>query len=339
VSQFATSNATSLAAMAGSGLGLKSPNDIYVGLLNSRPIADDIIERFQLTKLYRSKDMTAARKKLSKETAISSEKSGFISISVTDRDKKRAAEMANAYTEELRGLTKRIAVTEASQRRLFYEDQLKQTKESLVLAESGFQQVQQHKGLVQLDAQAKVMLESLAALRAQVAAKQVQVQALQSYSTEHNPDLELAEHELASMQAQVASLEQRDHASGFGDLSLRDVPGAGLEYLRAEHELRYQQALFDMLLKQYDAARLDEAKDAVIIQVVESAIAPDRKSSPQRFLIMIAATAAGLFFGVMLALILQWTQILHADPIMAGKLSDLRSSLRLRLAQTPQSSR
>src|SRR6202034_1243746 len=113
-------------------------------------------------------------------------------------EKKRAAAMANAYTNELRLLTKTLAVTEASQRRLFYEDQLKQAKDALILAELAFQQVQQEKGLVQLDAQAKTMIESLAALRAQVAAKQVEVQALRSYSTERNPDLELAERELAT---------------------------------------------------------------------------------------------------------------------------------------------
>ena len=117
------------------GLGLKNPNDIYIGLLNSRPVADAIIHRFGLATLYRAKDMTAARKKLADETVVASEKNGFIAVSVTDKDKSRAAEMANAYTDELRVLTKTLAVTEASQRRLFYEEQLKQAKDALVAAE------------------------------------------------------------------------------------------------------------------------------------------------------------------------------------------------------------
>ena len=160
------------------------------------------------------------------------------------------AAMANAYTDQLRILTKSLAVTEASQRRLFYEEQLTQVREALVAAELAFQQVQQQKGLIQLDAQAKAMIESLSVLRAQVAAKQVEVQALRSYSTEQNPDVQLAERELTSLQAEEASLEQRNHVPGIAGLGLGNVPAAGLEYLRAAHEFQYQQALYDMLMKQ-----------------------------------------------------------------------------------------
>ena len=215
-------------------------------------------------------------------------------MSVTDGDKSRAAAMANTYTDQLRILTKTLAVTEASQRRLFYEEQLKQTKETLVAAALAFQQVQQQKGLIQLDAQAKAMIEGLAALRAKVAAKQVEVQAMRSYSTEQNPDVQLAERELTSLQAEEMSLEQSNHVPGIAGLGLGNVPSAGLEYLRAEHELQYQQILYDMLMKQYDAARLDESKEAAIIQVVEPAIEPDRRSSPERALIVLWFTIIGL---------------------------------------------
>ncbi len=157
---------------------------------------------------------------------------------------------------------------------------MKRTKEDLIGAEQAFEQVQQKKGVVELEAQAKAMIESLTTLRGKVAAQQVKVEALRSYSTEQNPDVELAERQLSSMQREVAGLEQRSHSTGVGDVALGDVPVAGLEYLRAQHEVIYQQALFDMLMKQYDAARLDEAKEAAVIQVVEPAIPPDRKSSP-----------------------------------------------------------
>jgi len=235
--------------------------------------------------------------------------------------------MANAYTEELRVLTKTLAVTEASQRRLFYEEQLKQAKESLIDAEVSFQQVQQSKGLVELDAQAKAMIEGLALLRAQVAAKEVEVQALRSYSTEHNPNLELAERELSSLRGEAAQLEQRNHSSGFTDLGLGDVPGAGMAYLRAEHEVKYRQTMFDLLIKQYDAARLDEAKDAAIIQVVEPAIAPDRKSSPKRALIVVCFTVAGVLAGCLLVPLLCWKQYAQSDPRTASQLSALRHAV------------
>jgi uncharacterized protein involved in exopolysaccharide biosynthesis len=317
-----------LAALAGGGLGLKNPNDIYIGMLTSRPIADAIIQKFGLMQEYHAKDMTKAREKLAGYTVVKSERNGFISISVTDKDKKHVAEMANAYTQQLRIFTQTLAVTEASQRRLFYEEQLKQAKDALVAAELAFQQVQQQKGLVQLDAQAKAMIEGLAALRAQVAAKQVEVQALRSYSTEQNPDVQLAERELNSLQAEESRLEQSNHSPGIAGLGLGNVPVAGLEYLRAAHELAYRQALFDMLMKQYDAARLDEAKEAAIIQVVEPAIEPDRKSSPKRALIVLLFTLVGFFAGGLMVLLRWWRDIVQSDPIVAKRFEELSDALR-----------
>jgi tyrosine-protein kinase Etk/Wzc len=317
----------SLAALAGGGLGLKNPNDIYIGLLTSRPIADAIIQKFDLAKEYHAKDMTAARQGLAGNTVVASEKNGFIAVSVTDGDKKRVSDMANAYTDELRILTKSLAVTEASQRRLFYEEQLKQAKDALVAAELAFQQVQQQKGLVQLDAQAKAMIESLAALRAQVAAKQVEVQALRSYSTEQNPNVQLAEKELTSLQAEETRLEQSNHSTGIAGLGLGNVPAAGLEYLRASHELQYQQALFDMLMKQYDAAKLDESKDAAIIQVVEPAIEPDHKSSPKRALIVLCFTVVGFFIGCLVALLAWGKQIVSSEPNIVIQMLELKKAI------------
>jgi tyrosine-protein kinase Etk/Wzc len=329
MTQLNNTGAGSLAALAGGELGLKNPNDLYLGLLNSRPIADAIIQEFDLAKAYHAKDMTAARKQLADFTEIASVKSGFITISVTDKDKLRSAKMANAYTAGLRTLTKTLAVTEASQRRLFYEDQLKQAKEALVTAEVAFQQVQQTKGLVQLDAQAKTMIESLAVLRAQVATKQVELQAIRSYSTEHNPEVALAERELLSLQAEAGRLEQRTHSSGFADMGLEDVPGFGMEYLRAEHELKYRQAMFDLLMKQYDAAKLDEAKEAATIQIVEAAIAPDRKSAPKRLTIVLLLTMAGFFAGCILALTLWWRELVKSNPGTETQLQALKKALLL----------
>jgi tyrosine-protein kinase Etk/Wzc len=324
MSQLTSVGGGSLAAIAGGGLGLKNTNDIYVGLLTSRPVSDAIIGKFKLVTVYDAKDMTAARKKLAESTTVASERNGFIAISVMDKNKIRVAEMANAYTTELRNLTQRLAVTEASQRRLFYEDQLKQAKDALVSAELAFQQVEQQKGLVQLDAQAKAMIEGLAAVRAQVAAKQVEVQALLSYSTERNPDVQLAERELASLQAEETRMEQHSPSPGIAGLGLENVPAAGLDYLRAAHELAYRQALFDTLMKQYDAARLDEAKDAAIIQVVEPAIEPDRRSSPKRALIIALSAIVGFFAGCLLVLAPWWKELLRFDPIATRRLEELR---------------
>jgi tyrosine-protein kinase Etk/Wzc len=327
MNQLTSTGGGSLAALAGGGLGMKSPNDIYVGMLTSRPIADAIIQKFGLMQAYHAKNMTEARKILAGFTDVTSEKNGFIAVLVTDEDKKRVAEMANAYTDQLRVLTQTLAVTEASQRRLFYEEQLKQAKDALVAAELAFQHVQQQKGLVQLDAQAKVMIEGISALRAQIAAKQVEAQVLRSYSTEQNPDLQLAEKQLSFLQAEEARMEQNNHAPGFGGLGLGNVPTAGLEYLRAEHELVYRQALFDMLLKQYDVAKLDEAKEAAIIQVVEPAIIPDRKSSPKRGLLVVLFSIAGFFAGCLLSLIIWQKTVLLSDQNSGREFRNLKFAL------------
>jgi tyrosine-protein kinase Etk/Wzc len=297
MSQLALNPSTTspLSGAAGGALSLRNPNELYMGLLTSRPIADGIIAEFGLSGVYHAGDMTAARKALADRTTVTSEKSTLISISVTDTDKKRAADIANAYPEQLRALTKNLAVTEASQRRLFYEQRLKDAKEDLVSAELAFERIQKEKGLVQLDAQTKSLIMSQADLHAQVAAKEVQLQALRSYSTEQNPEVQLLESQLTSLQEQSAKLEERGGSPNSSGLDLADVAGAGAEYLRAEHELEYRQALFDLLLKQYDAARWDEARNAAVIQVVAEAIPPDRKSAPRRTVIVLMFAALGLF--------------------------------------------
>jgi len=319
-------------AAAGGGSILGSPNAIFIGLLKSRPIADAIINEFDLSKSYHSKDMTGARKTLEDNTHVVSEKSTLISISVTDRDKQRAADMANAYTDQLRILTKTISVTEASRRRLFFQEQLKGQKDVLAAAELAFQQVQQSKGLVHLDSQTGVIIGSLAALHGQIAAKEVALQAQRSYSTEHNPEVQLAERELGTMKEEAAQLENHSQSTGYSDMGLKDVPKAGLDYLHAERELQYQQSFFDTLLRQYEAARLDEAKEAAVIQVVESAIQPDRKSTPTRVNILTLSTLIGFLLGCILAWLSHWIDIELSDPEKAHAIRGLKDVL---LGTTP----
>ncbi len=327
MNQLAGSGASSLTALAGGGLSLKNPNDLYIGLLESRLVADAIVRRFDLTKAYRTKTMAAARERLAGNAKITSEKSGLISITVTDGDMRRAADIANAYTDELRALTKNLAVTEAARRRLFYEDQLRQTKDALDAAEVHFQDVQQKSGLVSLNAQSVAMIESLGSLHAQVAAKQVEVEAMRSYSTDNNPEVQLAKSELRSLETEAARAEQHGRSSAPSGLGLADVPEAGMEYLRAQHEVQYQLTLFDLLLKQYDAARLDEGKEAAIIQVVEPAVPPEKKSAPQRGVIMLLATLIGLFVSYLVVRLLHWLETEEANPVHGEALRNLKNAL------------
>jgi len=170
------------ALVAGAGKDFtKNPGDLYVGILKTRPIADALIHRFDLQKVYRDRDMTSTRKDLAGYTDIVAGKDGMISVAVEDKDKKRATDMANAYIEEARGLTKGLALTEASQRRLYYEEQLKSAKDSLATAEAEFKQAQEKSGILQVDAQARVLIEGVGALRAHIVAKEVELEALRSF--------------------------------------------------------------------------------------------------------------------------------------------------------------
>lgn len=316
----------SLAEAAGGGL-LTNPNDIYIGLLRSRLVADAIIEKFHLLSAYRAKDMTAARRELAKRTKILSEPSTLISVSVADPNKQRAADIANAYIDQLRTLTRVISVTEASRRRLFFQEQLSGQKEALIAAEETLQGVQQKKGLVHLDTQANVIIGSLASLRSQISAKEVELHTLRSYSTDQNPNVQLASEELAAMQGEAARLEQNNSPSAFSNMGLKDVPKAGMDYVRAQRELQYQQSLFDLLLRQYEAAKLDEAKEAAIIQVVEPAIPPDRKTSPRPLVILSLSLVLGFFLGCLVAILLHRFDLERADPEGAIALQKLQAVL------------
>jgi len=324
MSQLSSSGQGALASVAAAGLGFKNPDDVYIGLLKSRPVADEIIRKFGLVQLYRSQDMTAARRALADNTKIYSEKSGFISIAVTDPDRKRAAEIANSYVDELRWLTKGLAISEASQRRLFYEEQLKHAKDDLVQAEADLQKIQKEKGLVQLDAQAKAVISTLANLHAQIAAKEVELQTVRSFSTESNSEVQLIETQLASMRAQADRMQLHSPQADSVGMGLQDVAGSGIEYLSAEHEVQYRQIVFDMLLKQYDAARLDEAKNAAVIQVVEPAIPPDRKSSPHRAAIVLIFAILGLLCS---SFYVAGKAILNANESLRTSVLELRAAL------------
>jgi uncharacterized protein involved in exopolysaccharide biosynthesis len=325
LSSLSNTNLGSLASAT--GMSVKSPNDLYVGMLKARPVADALIHRFDLLKVYGSTDMTAARLALASRSDILSQKDGMISISVEDKDKKRAAEMANAYVEELRNVTKGLALTEASQRRLFYEEQLKQAKDDLAGAEVGLKQAQEKSGMIQLDAQAKAIIEGIGDLRAHIVAKQVEVQALRSFATEQNAQLSMAERQLAGMQSELRRLEQQGGGGDIYDISLKKIPEAGLAYIRATREFKFREAVFELLARQYEMARLDEARDAALIQVVEPAVEPERKSFPPRTLMTLLFTLSGMFLGCLIVILGHWTARVQADPARAAQLKELRNAV------------
>jgi len=317
-----------MAALAQKDLGLKNPNDIYVGMLRSRTAEDALIGRFDLLRVYRVKRMSDARRKLENNSSIVLGKEGFVTISVEDKDRNRAPQIANAYVEQLRQLTQDLAVTEAGQRRIFFERQLQLARNNLADAEQALKQTEQSTGVIQLDGQAKAIIESVVRLRALMAAKEVELHAMRLFSTEENPDVMLGEHKLSGLRTQLALLEKQSGGPGDVQVPAGNVPEAGLQYVRKLRDLKYSEAIFDMLAKQSEAARLDEARTAAVIQVLDPAIAPDRKSSPQRTLIVVIVTMLGFFGSVGYVLSTEVLRRLHSDPAAHGRLAMLKAAVR-----------
>jgi len=290
----------SLASLAGGSLGIKNPADMYVSLLTSRTVEDAMIQRFGLMQEYHVKKMSEARKAFEHRTsAVAGSKDGLIRLTVEDHDPKRAAELANGYVEEFRRLSASLAITEAARRRLFFERQVEQAKQSLTAAEDAMAKTQQSTGVLQIDSQARALIESAAVLRAQVVAKEVQIEGMRSFATDDNPNLVLAKQQLAALQAQLERVagSQSDAGSDI-NLSKGRVTGSGMEYLRRYRDLKYQETVFELLANEYEVAKLDEAREGSIVQVVDPAVPPDTKSSPHRTLIVLGATILAFFVAV-----------------------------------------
>lgn len=319
---------------AASALGLKNPDDLYIGLLESQSIADGLIQRFHLMQVYKAKFLSSARKALKSNTKVVSEKSGLISIAVEDHDPKRAAAMANAYIEGLHEMMGHLAVTEAGQRRLFFEQQLEEEKNKLADAEVALEQVEQKTGIIQPAGQAEAAITTIAQMRAQIASSQVQLQALETSATPENPEVVRLQSQIAGLESQLADFEKGNPgaASVAGDVEIptSKVPAASLEYIRKMRDVRYHEALFELLARQFEIAKVDEAKAGEVVQVVDPALVPDRKSWPPRALLTILAGILGMLFAAFWAILQAAYHNWQADPEQAMKLREFKAAMRLR---------
>lgn len=319
---------SALGGMSGSSL-LKNPSDLYVGMLNSRTVSDSIIERFKLQSVYDTKTMTDTRLQLLSSSTIGSGKEGIIVIEVKDKDAKRAAALANAYVEELQKLTQTLAITEASQRRLFFEKQLLQAKQLLTDSEVKLKEMQEKSGLIQLSGQAEALIKSSAELRAQIAAKEVALSAMQTFATGSNPEYVRARQELVSLKEQLKKMESGLN-QGSGDMLVGSgrLPEAGLDYVRRVRDVKYAETIFELMSKQFEIAKIDEAKDGSIIQVLDKAIVPDKKSKPNRGVIVVSTI---LFIGILTTfwiLAREFLRRMKANPAEARRMRKLTDSLK-----------
>jgi uncharacterized protein involved in exopolysaccharide biosynthesis len=236
--------------------------------------------------------------------------------------------------DELYALNNRLALGGASQRRLFFERQLAQEKDRLADAEVALKTTEEATGVIAPSGQTEAIIQMVARLQADITSREVELDALRTSSTEENPDVIRLNTELGGLRAQLRSLESGSDSGKHapGDISIRtaNVPQAGLEYIRKERDVKYHQFLFDLLARQYEAARIDEAKAAPIIQVIDPALVPDRKSSPYRALWAIVGCALGFLLSVGWVLGTHIYRRLEADEEQGRRLALLRQELKLR---------
>ena len=310
-----------LGGMAGAAAGLKNPADQYVAFLKSNSIENALIDRFKLLERYDEEFKQDARKILEKKVNISAGKDGIINVEVDDHDPQFAADLANAHVDELRKLLGRLAVTEAQQRRQFFEKQLEQTKNKLTQAELALRETGVNAAVLKANPASAVA--AVAALQAQVTAQEVRVGAMRGYLAETAPEFKQALTELANLRNQLAKQSQQDKGQGT----------AQGDYVSAYREFKYQETLFELFAKQFEVAKADEAREGATIQVVDVAQPPERKSKPKKALIAVLATLASGFVLLLYVFIRQALRNGAQDQETATKLQALRQSWRKALGK------
>ncbi len=276
--------ASALTSLAGGSLGMKNPGDMYVALFRTESVEDALIKRFGLMERYHTKKMSDTRKTFEGASdVVLGSKDGLIRVSIIDRDPKMAADLANGYIDEFRNLSAHLAITEASQRRAFFEKELQEVNANLVLAEEAMKSTEQSTGLLHVDSQARALIESAASLRGQIGAKEVELRALHSYATEDNPQVVMAKQQLEGLKALFAQLTGKSADSSSDILVPKgNIPNAQIAYLRSYRNIQYYQTVKEILAKQFEMAKLDEAREGATIQVAQTASPPDTRTSPKR---------------------------------------------------------
>ena len=321
----------SLAGASSASSQLKTPADMYLGILESRTIADHMISKFHLQDLYKTGKMEDTRTQLKNNSRFLVGKDGLIHISVDDHDPNRASEMANGYVDELYSMNSHLAITEAAQRRAFFDEELADERKDMAAAEDDLKQTAEKTGIIHLGGQAESIIRSLALLRAQIASREVTINSMRMFATDQNPVAMRAQEEINSLREQLAKLENDPRnpelTSPIGIPAGR-LPAVSLEYARKLREVKYHETLFELLAKQYEAARIDEGKAAPLIQVVDRAVPPDRKSGPHRLWIMLGCGFIGFCLGYLLSVINRALRRAAQIPEYAIKLSLLRDGFR-----------
>jgi uncharacterized protein involved in exopolysaccharide biosynthesis len=324
--QQASAAASLLASLGGTGGGLggissafRSPIDQYIGLLKSRTVVDELIDRFKLTQRYDDVVIDDTRRSLDANVRVVLGKDGFITVEVDDTDPAFAAELANGHTEALGHVLTHLAVTEAQQRRLFFEKQLISAREKLTSAEEALKTSGVSSGTLRSDPRAAV--DDVARLKAGITVLEIKLTGMHSFLAESAPEYRQAQAELAATRQQLARAQGQQPASVAGLGS-----GSG-DYLSKYRDFKYQEALVDLFAKQYEGARVEESREGAVIQVVDAAVPPKRQSQPKNVLIALIAIVASGAALLLFVFVRYGLRGAAADPETSNKLSRLKTTL------------
>jgi uncharacterized protein involved in exopolysaccharide biosynthesis len=315
-----------LAGLAGAAAGIKSPDEMYIAFMQSEGLQKAVIEKLQLQERYEKKTLFETREELKKNVKVTTDKkAGLITIEADDKDPEFAAKLANIHVGELRNLMGRLAVTDAQQRRLFYEQAISKTQAELADAEANFRAAKEKSGMQVTAVIAESGVRASAELRGQIAAKEVQMQAMSRFATPQNPDVQRLGSELAALRSQLGKIEQ---GSGGGE---KPSPIQQLA-VKAFRDIKAREAMMGVLVAQYESARVDEAKEGPLIQQVDVAVAPERKSKPKRAILVLVAAFAGLFFGVLVAFVRRAMRNAASSAEGGVQMAKLKEAWRLKRA-------
>lgn len=297
-----------LANLAGAGAGSKSTGDLYITMLKSESLKDPLVNRFKLMDIYKKKLRADTYAVLGENTNISlGKKDGVVSIMVDDKDPKLAAALANGYVEELGKLVIRLNMTGAGNNSDFLEKRLSEAKTDLSKAEEDLKAFQAQNKVISVTDQAQATIGGIAQLKAQLAMQEVQLATLQSQFTDSSQEVKAVKATIANLRGQISSMEGKGGASSSIP-SVGSMPQLGQDYVRLMREFKVQEAIFEMLTKQYEISQLNKAKDVAPFQVLQQAKVPEKKSKPVRSTIVLLSGLATAFVLILVVIIHEFSQ-------------------------------
>jgi tyrosine-protein kinase Etk/Wzc len=312
-----------LAGLAGLSGAVKSSDQMYIAFMRSQSVQIALIDQLKLKERYNSKNLEEARKSLTSNLSITADKSsGLLVIEAQDREAAFAAQLANQQVHELNVILSRLAVTEAQQRRLYYEQQITKTQQNLPVLEIRFKEAQQKSGV-----EVASLLSESGTLPGQIAAKELQLQILSRFATAQNPEMKRLSTEIAALRSQLSRYELAQ-AKGSGKANttsnIKATSPFQQEAAQAYTALKTQETLLDGFVRQLEVAKIDEAKEGPPVQVLDFARAPEIRAKPERRKLVVAYTVTGLVIGLVLALLKALLRHYKSTPEGMQRLRDLR---------------